>query len=45
MGFIMDGLDAEAYDRTYGDRQLVRRIMGYFRPICGSWLLVAVWSC
>jgi len=32
MGFIMDGLDAEAYDRTYTDRQLVRRILGYFRP-------------
>ena len=32
MGFIMDGLDAEAYDRTYGDRALLRRILGYFRP-------------
>lgn len=32
MGFIMDGLDAEAYDRTYGDGQLVRRILSYFRP-------------
>ena len=32
MGFIMDGLDAEAYDREYTDRQLVRRIIGYFRP-------------
>jgi ABC-type multidrug transport system fused ATPase/permease subunit len=28
----MDGLDAEAYDRTYNDRDLVRRIVGYFRP-------------
>jgi ABC-type multidrug transport system fused ATPase/permease subunit len=32
MGFIMDGLDAEAYDREYTDRQLVGRILGYFRP-------------
>jgi ATP-binding cassette, subfamily B, bacterial len=32
MGFIMDGLDAEAYDRTYSDRQLVKRIIRYFRP-------------
>jgi hypothetical protein len=32
MGFIMDGLDAEEYDRQYGDRQLVRRIATYFRP-------------
>jgi ABC-type multidrug transport system fused ATPase/permease subunit len=28
----MDGLDAEAYDRAYTDRQLVARILGYFRP-------------
>lgn len=32
MGFIMDGLDAEAYDRTYSDGQLIRRIIQYFRP-------------
>ena len=32
MGFVMDGLDAEAYDRTYSDRQLVTRILGYFKP-------------
>ncbi len=32
MGFIMDGLDAEAYDRNYTDGQLVRRIGSYFRP-------------
>jgi ATP-binding cassette subfamily B protein len=31
MGFF-DGLDAEAYDRTYRDRDLVRRMAGYFRP-------------
>jgi ATP-binding cassette subfamily B protein len=32
MGFIMDGLDAEAYDREYTDRVLVQRIWQYFRP-------------
>ena len=33
MGFIMDGLDAESYDRVYSDRALVARIAGYFRPL------------
>jgi ATP-binding cassette, subfamily B, bacterial len=32
MGFVMDGLAAEAYDRSYSDATLVRRIIGYFRP-------------
>ncbi len=32
MGFVMDGLEAEAYDRQYGDRTLIRRITNYFRP-------------
>ena len=32
MGFIMDGLDAEDYDRQYSDWQLVKRILGYFKP-------------
>src|SRR5688500_837129 len=36
MGFIMEGLDAEAYDRTYTDRQLVARIRDYFRPAAKS---------
>ena len=31
MGFIMDGLDAEDYDRNYSDGELVKRILGYFR--------------
>ncbi|MEU4410108.1 ABC transporter ATP-binding protein [Streptosporangium sp. NPDC023963] len=42
MGFIMDGLDAEDYDRTYSDRDLLRRILSYFRPKLGSMILVAV---
>ncbi len=32
MGFIMDGLDAEEYDRSYSDATLVKRIITYFRP-------------
>lgn len=31
MAAILRGLDAEAYDRQYGDRELVRRIVTYFR--------------
>ncbi|HEY7093052.1 MAG TPA: ABC transporter ATP-binding protein [Ktedonobacterales bacterium] len=41
MGFIMDGLDAEEYDRTYSDQLLVRRVLGYFRPHLGIMILVA----
>ncbi len=32
MGFLMDGLEAEGYDRSYSDRQLLGRIYDYFRP-------------
>ncbi len=32
MPFILDGLESEAYDRTYSDSALIRRILGYFRP-------------
>lgn len=42
MGFIMDGLAAEAYDRSYSDRDLLRRITGYFRPYLGIMTLVSV---
>ena len=41
MGFIFDGLDTESYDRTYSDRELVRRIIGYFRPHSRQMALVA----
>src|SRR5512147_1378039 len=41
MGFILDGLDTESYDRTYGDRQLLRRLLGYFRPYSRQMILVA----
>ena len=32
MAFIMEGLDAESYDRKYTDRQLIDRIATYFKP-------------
>jgi ABC-type multidrug transport system fused ATPase/permease subunit len=41
MGFIMEGLDAEAYDREYTDRQLLKRIAGYFRPHLSTMGVVA----
>ena len=42
MSFIMDGLDTEAYDRNYGDRELLRRIVHYFQPFARQMVLVAV---
>jgi ABC-type multidrug transport system fused ATPase/permease subunit len=42
MGFIMDGLDAEAYDRSYSDRELLRRILSYFRPHAGTMAVVSL---
>ncbi|MCB8967143.1 MAG: ABC transporter ATP-binding protein [Ardenticatenaceae bacterium] len=42
MGFILDGLDTEDYDRQYGDRELMARIVGYFRPYTRQMGLVAL---
>lgn len=42
MGFILDGLDTESYDRDYGDRELLRRILSYFRPYRARMSMVAV---
>lgn len=42
MGFLMDGLEAEAYDRKYSDRALIARILNYFRPHRGLMLAVAI---
>ncbi len=42
MGFIMDGLDAEEYDRQYSDRDLVKRIAGYFSPQARRMLVVSI---
>jgi ABC-type multidrug transport system fused ATPase/permease subunit len=41
MGFVMSGLDAEEYDRTYSDAALVRRIIAYFRPHARAMLIVS----
>ncbi|HET8840324.1 MAG TPA: ABC transporter ATP-binding protein [Ktedonobacteraceae bacterium] len=42
MGFIMDGLEAEAYDRRYTDHALIRRIINYFRPRKTLMTIVAI---
>ncbi len=42
MGFILDGLDTETYDRNYSDRELVRRILSYFRPHARAMLTASV---
>ena len=42
MGFIMEGLDSESYDRTYDDKALVRRILSYFRPQARGMIIVAL---
>ncbi len=42
MGFIMDGLDAEDYDRKYSDGELVRRILAYFRPQAPRMVAISV---
>lgn len=41
MGFIMDGLNAEDYDRSYTDRELVNRILKYFRPHLPKMVIVS----
>ncbi|MFO7537753.1 MAG: ABC transporter ATP-binding protein [Chloroflexota bacterium] len=42
MGFILDGLETESYDRQYNDRELLQRILSYFRPYTRYMMLVAV---
>jgi len=42
MGFILDGLDTEAYDRSYSDAELLARIASYFRPFLPQVILVTV---
>src|SRR4030065_181048 len=41
MGFILDGLESESYDREYRDRDLFARILSYFRPFSRKVVLVA----
>jgi ATP-binding cassette, subfamily B, bacterial len=42
MGFILDGLDTEDYDRQYSDRELLDRILSYFKPYTGQMALVGL---
>jgi len=42
MGFVLDGLESESYDRQYSDRALVGRIVDYFRPHTRQMVTVAV---
>jgi ATP-binding cassette subfamily B protein len=42
MGFVLDGLDTEAYDRNYSDKELLGRLIAYFRPYTRQMILVAV---
>ncbi len=42
MGFIMEGIGAEGYDRSYSDGQLLRRIVRYFRAHWPVMAFVAV---
>ena len=40
MGFILDGLDTEDYDRQYTDKELLKRITSYFKPYNKRMVLV-----
>ncbi len=42
MGFILDGLDTEDYDRQYSDGELLKRIGRYFGPHRKKMLLVGL---
>lgn len=42
MGFILNGLETESYDRTYRDSELLRRSGRYFKPYTGQMIVVAV---
>jgi len=42
VGWVMDGLSGEAYDRTYTDRQLLDRVLYYFRPQAKTMAFVSV---
>ena len=42
MGTLFRGLDAEAYDRQYSDRELASRIFSYFKSHKRKiWIVVA----
>ncbi|MBN1222157.1 MAG: ABC transporter ATP-binding protein [Candidatus Aminicenantes bacterium] len=42
MPFILDGLESEDYDRSYKDRDLLRRIVKYFKPYSRQILMTSM---
>ncbi len=42
MGFVLQGLERESYDRKYEDSYLIKRIIKYFRPHWKALLAVAL---
>ncbi len=42
MGFIMDGLDSESYDRIYSDKTLVKRILKFFARQKKKMIIIAL---
>lgn len=42
MAAVMRGLEAEAYDRQYSDKELVQRILHYFRPYKRKVIIVSI---
>ena len=42
MGFIMDGLNADDFDRNYSDFDLLKRILAYFKPYKLSIFLIVL---
>lgn len=42
MGFILNGLETESYDRSYGDSELLRRSVSYFKPHTRQMVTVAL---
>jgi ATP-binding cassette subfamily B protein len=42
MAAVMRGLEAEAYDRQYNDKELLQRILNYFRPHRRKVIIVSI---
>lgn len=42
MAAVMRGLEAEAYDRQYSDKELVQRILNYFHPYRRKVIIIAI---
>jgi ATP-binding cassette, subfamily B, bacterial len=45
MAWVGDGLESDAYDRQYGDSELVRRIARYFAPQRDLLVIVTIMMC